>query len=323
MKQIGIVCCYFGKLPNYFNLWLKSAAANPTVDWLFFCDQELSGLPENIKFHRMTLTKVHEICKRKIDPELILPKPYKICDYKALYGSIFADYLTGYDFWGYCDFDMIFGDLREFFTEERLEKFDKILPLGHLSIYKNTPEVNERFRCAGSQYTLHQVLTDEKTCAFDEWRGIYAIYQHNGFPMCDDMPFADISCMHKRLTIHRRTSDKYKKPAPDHNHQLFYWENGKIYRAYIDEHKQVCLDNFLYIHLARRTFPDAPDAGAFYCTPSGFIAKTPGSVPSAKEIKKLNAYHGKLFEWIERHIRRKIMKRENHRRFAGRTGKSK
>ena len=318
MKKIGIVCCYFGKLPNYFHLWLKSCAANPTIDWLFFGDQELSGLPENVKHFQVTLEKVRELCRDKIDRELILPKPYKICDYKVLYGSIFADFLAGYDFWGYCDFDMIFGDLREFFTPERLDKFDKILPLGHLSIYRNTPEVNERFRCAGSQYTLHQVLTDEKTCAFDEWRGIYAIYKHNDFPMCDDMPFADISCMHKRLTIHRRTSGKYKKPAPDFERQIFYWENGKVYRSYIDKDKRICQDTFLYIHLARRQFPDAPEADAFYCTPSGFVPKIPGVVPGRKEIDRFNPFYGKLFEWIERRLRRRMMKRENHRRFAAR-----
>lgn len=322
MKKIAIVCCYFGKLPNYFNLWLRSCAANPSIDWLFFCDQEQTALPQNVKYFRVTLAEIHNLCRQKVSPELILPKAYKLCDYKVMFGTIFADYLTGYDFWGYCDFDMIFGDLRAFFTDERLEKFDKILPLGHLSIYRNTPEVNERFRCAGSQYTLHQVLTDEKTCAFDEWRGIYAIYKHNGFPMCDDMPFADISCMHKRLTIHRRTSDKYKKPAPNYDQQLFYWENGKVFRAYVDKDRKVSVDDFLYIHLPRRKFPDAPETEAFYCTPTGFEPKTPGTVPGVREIKRLNAWHGRLFEWIEGHIRRKIMKRENHRRFAERSGRS-
>ena len=323
MKKIGIVCCYFGKLPNYFHLWLKSCAANPTIDWLFFGDQKLSGLPENVKHYHVTLEKIHKLCREKIDEKLILPKPYKICDYKVFYGSIFTDYLVGYDFWGYCDFDMIFGDLREFFSPERLEKFDKILPLGHLSIYRNTPEVNKRFRCAGSQYTLHQVLTDEKTCAFDEWRGIYAIYKHNDFPMCDDMPFADITCMHKRLTIHSRTSCKYKKTAPNFEHQVFYWENGKIYRTYIDGNKRICQDTFLYIHLARRQFPDAPEADAFYCTPAGFVPKIPGVVPGRKEIDQYNPFYGKLFEWIERRLRRRMMKRENHRRFAARAKTSK
>lgn len=315
MKKIAIVCCYLGQLPNYFHLWLQSCAANPTIDWLFFTDQKISDLPGNVKCFPTHLEELRKLCKEKIAPETILPLAYKVCDYKPMYGVMFEEYLAGYDFWGYCDFDMIFGNLRSFFTEELLVRFDKILTLGHLSIYRNTPEINQRFRCPCSKLDLKKVIVTEKTCAFDEWRGIYTIYKENGFSMYDEVPFADISCMKKRLTLHRRSSAKYKAPAPDFCRQTFYWENGELYRAYVDG-GMVKTDTFLYIHLARRKFPAPPRLEAFYCTQGGFVEKRAGTLPSAKEIQKLNPYYGKLYEWIETRIRRKAMKRENHRRFA-------
>ena len=58
MHKIGIICCYFGSLPNYFNLWLKSCAANPTIDWLFFTDQSIETLPKNVHLHLTTLETI-------------------------------------------------------------------------------------------------------------------------------------------------------------------------------------------------------------------------------------------------------------------------
>ena len=66
-----------------------------------------------------------------------------------MYGEIFEDYLLGYDFWGMCDMDMIFGDLSRFITTDILEKHDKIYQLGHLTLYRNNKEVNGRFRLDG------------------------------------------------------------------------------------------------------------------------------------------------------------------------------
>ena len=42
--SIAIVLPYFGKLPNYFPLFLESCRKNPTVNWLFYTDCEV--LPE-------------------------------------------------------------------------------------------------------------------------------------------------------------------------------------------------------------------------------------------------------------------------------------
>lgn len=318
MQTIALVCCYFGKFPNYFNLYLRSCAANPGVRWLIFTDQAPEGVPENVTIIPTSLAAVHRLCRETIDPDIILPQPYKICDYKPLYGTIFADYLKDYEFWGYCDFDMIFGDLGAFFTPELLAKYDKILTCGHLSVYRNTPEVNARFRCPGAKYPLREVLTHDKIYAFDEWHGIFGIYRANGFPMYDEVPYAALTGSRKRFTMHRRTSSRYKNPPPDYPHQVFFWENGKLQRAYLDAGGQVRCDSFLYIHFFRRRFPDPPECDAFYCTPSGFVPKTPGELPSPREIRKLNPYYGRLYEWIESKIRRKMMKHEDHRRFVRR-----
>ena len=57
-----------------------------------------------------------------VDFEIVLNEPYDLCDFKVAYGEIFQEYLEPYDFWGFCDCDLIYGDIRHFLTEELLEK---------------------------------------------------------------------------------------------------------------------------------------------------------------------------------------------------------
>jgi hypothetical protein len=51
---------------------------------------------------------------------------YKLCDFKPAYGFIFFELIENYDFWGYCDIDIIFGSIRDFITKEILESHDLI-----------------------------------------------------------------------------------------------------------------------------------------------------------------------------------------------------
>lgn len=40
-NRIGIIGIYFGKLPNYFDVWAKSCASNPSVDFHVITDDIL------------------------------------------------------------------------------------------------------------------------------------------------------------------------------------------------------------------------------------------------------------------------------------------
>ena len=326
MKKIAVVICWIGPLPDMFRLWSRSCAANPTVDWLLFTDQEPGAVPQNLHVIRTSLGELARLAREKLAcPDLSLETAYKLCDYKPMYGMIFDDHLKGYDFWGHCDMDMIFGDLRSFFTDELLERYDKLLACGHLSLYRNTPEVNRRCLLPGGRYSAEEVMHSPRNYAFDEWRGVFLIYKENGFPMYEEVPYADISFLHKRFSLQRRSSPKYRPPAPDFKHQLFYWEDGKVFRAYIGPDGRVETDTFLYIHMMKRKFPPVTpetEAGpAFYCTPSGFVPKIPGRLPDEREIRKLNPYHGFLYEAIERKIRERMLRNINHKTFVRRRGK--
>lgn len=75
--------------------------------------------------------------QKVIDFEICLESPYKLCDYKPTYGLAFKNWLKDYDFWGYCDLDVVFGNLRNYFTDEILKDSDRCLENGHISLWKN------------------------------------------------------------------------------------------------------------------------------------------------------------------------------------------
>ena len=156
--------------------------------------------------------------------------------------------LKGYDYWGECDNDIVFGNLSHYFEKYNLKKYDKFGCRGHLTLYRNTDEVKSRYKLKGGWFgTYKEIFSSNMIWAFDETPGINAIYKKHNFSYMDDFIFADIDVNYQdiRLVEFNSTSPKnYKK-------QLFYWSKGNIYRVYYDKGK-IKKDEFMYIHLQKR-----------------------------------------------------------------------
>ena len=246
MKKIVIIGVYFGVFPKNYNLWLKSCEYNSTIDFKIFTDQDMKSNIKNVEYIKIDLNQFDKLIKKKIGKQYGIKYAYKCCDYKPAYGVILEDYIKKYDFWGHCDFDLIFGDLRKFITDDILTNYDKILPLGHLSIYRNTKKVNNRFKNNGSICgDYKEVFSTNKSFAFDEINGMGQIYYKNNYTFYDKRIFADISIIHKRFTL--ALGDKnFKK-------QVFYWENGHVYKSYLED-KTIKTEEYAYIHFKKRKY---------------------------------------------------------------------
>ena len=109
------------------------------------------------------------ITQKAFDFQITLDRPYKLCEYKQAYGFILQDYIKGYDFWGFGDLDLVYGDLRSFFTEKVLShKF--LLGWGHLTLLHNDEDTNTYFmkQVAGYQ-NYKDAFTTSKITFFDEY----------------------------------------------------------------------------------------------------------------------------------------------------------
>lgn len=185
MKKICICSVYMGKLPNTIDFWINSIRNNSSIDFVLFTDESaknIRGGANNLKIDYMTLDNIRERIQQLFDFPIVLDAPYKLCDYKPVYGNAFKDYFEGYDFWGYADLDLVFGDLRYFLTEDILNKYDKIYNQGHLSLYRNCKSMNDlylRVLPQGKAFDYRFVFRTKHPCFFDEHCGIERIIKYD------------------------------------------------------------------------------------------------------------------------------------------------
>lgn len=168
-NKIALILPYFGKLPDWFYLWIESAGRNEEIDWLIYTDDKRKfDFPQNVHVQYITWNDMKEKVQKKFAFEVALDTPYKLCDFKPSYGEIFDEDLKNYDFWGYCDPDCIWGNIRRFITDDVLNKYDRILIRGHLSIYRNSEMVNSWYRTLSDKEYFKTVYQSNNTFAFDE-----------------------------------------------------------------------------------------------------------------------------------------------------------
>ena len=169
MKSIVIIFPYFGTLPTQYNMWRASALQNPSVDFMFFTDADVEPA-ENIIVHRMQFYEFQQIVQKAFDFPIVLNRPYKLCEYKQAYGYILQEYIKEYDFWGFGDLDLVYGDIRNFLTDTVLShKF--LLGWGHLTLLRNDVDANTYFMKQVSGYQSYkEAFTTAKITFFDEFR---------------------------------------------------------------------------------------------------------------------------------------------------------
>lgn len=168
MKSIVIIFPYFGVLPVQYKMWRESALRNPSVDFMFFTDADVEPA-NNIIVHKMRFTDFQQLAQNAFDFPIVLDRPYKLCEYKQAYGYILQDYIKDYDFWGYGDLDLVYGNIRTFLTDDVL-KYKFLLGWGHLTFLHNDDDTNTYFmkQVSGYQDYKNAFRTSEITF-FDEY----------------------------------------------------------------------------------------------------------------------------------------------------------
>jgi hypothetical protein len=133
------------------SLYLESCRYNPSIDFLIFTD---CGAPDiscpNVTMIKSTLEQFHARASEKLGHRIFFEDTYKLCDFKPAFGVIFEEYLGAYDFWGNADIDIIYGNIRNFLTDELLERNDVISArkeylAGHMTLYRNCPDINRLY----------------------------------------------------------------------------------------------------------------------------------------------------------------------------------
>jgi hypothetical protein len=249
MKSIHLLLLYIGDLPIYINQFLRSCEANPTIQWTLLTTNNIKTLlPQNVQWYKLDIKDFKQRVKRILEIDINNIHYYKICDFRPAYGLLYKDIFRDCDFWGYCDADIIFGDLREFFPDSVLHNQVKVQMRGGFSLYSNDNTGISLFQLPHPYINYRNVFTNPKNCYFDEWKGINKILKYNKINYYITYQIAEISYMRKDITLIGREN---------YSRQIFTWENGKILRT-AWENEKIIQDEYAYIHLQKRPIYSVP-----------------------------------------------------------------
>lgn len=254
MNRIAIIIPYFGKLPNWMDIFLMSAANNRKIDFLIFTDDaSIHSLTyasaKNIIIQNWNFEQIQNLIKEKLQG--VLPRPYKLCDYKPCYGYLFSDYLQKYDYWGHCDIDTTLGDIMHFIKVVNYHEYERLFLHGHFILYKNTEEMNKLFMSPVPRELPPTMKFDfvKKTsyvCHYDEV-GINLLCSFYLKKFCKAEISYDVSYYYESF----RLSGHEANVAP-----LVTYENGHIYGYELDTTtNKMCKKEYAYVHFMKRRFP--------------------------------------------------------------------
>lgn len=285
--KIAMLSFYFGGLTNYFDLFLLSASYNSDIDFFFITDnKEKIDFPSNVHKVFMSFSEVVKRIQNCIDIKITLEHPYKLCDFRPVFGMAFSDYIGTYDFWGQSDCDVIFGDIRKFITNDILSKYDKLYTRGFITLYRNNDKMRNLFMTKHNQafYTYDEAFSTNYICHFDE-NAICDIADLMNVKTFNEITYADID-YNRNNFIMQFIQDK-------HTNQIWKWDEGKLFRLYVSEGK-IESQEMLLIHLQKREMQVKLNNSApqkkFLIVPNNFIEDRKLSCKDIVEYNRSKIY---------------------------------
>lgn len=269
--KIVVICPYFGNLPEHFQLWLDSCSYNENFEFIVITDDMGKyNIPKNVSMIHKSWNDLRSTVIKSFDFPVCLETPYKLCDYKPAYGLIFQDLLLDCSYWGYCDLDLIWGDLNKFIPWDT--DADKYSIYGHLSLIRNTDTLRQLFKKEDTNIiTYKDIFTSRANFGFDELEpyGINSIFEKNGYKVVKLNSIADISPIHGCFFFRNMR----KGGIVDKNKKVFSFNSGKIFSYSLIN---CCIEEteFMYLHFQKRKMQyqkNSKDNTCFLVIPNRFI----------------------------------------------------
>ena len=190
---------------------------------------------------------MQQLVKEKIGSKLYYP--YKLCDYKPCYGYLFEEHTRGYDYWGYCDIDTLWGDMDAWLGIVMQEGYDRIGRYGHFTLYRNTEKMRMLYLHGDNKRLpviarLPYIKQTAFPCNFDEL-GMNLICEQAGLRFLKEVPLLNTSLGYKHL----HSWDKREEE------QVWLWEDGKVYSLTRDADGKVKREERAYLHFMTFNLP--------------------------------------------------------------------
>jgi hypothetical protein len=266
MPTLNLILTYAGRLPNYFPLFLASCARNDKVNWTLLTDHPPENpLPANVRWSSFSIADLKARVERVLGLRPRFTDPYKICDFRPAIAALYPELVSGFDLWGHCDPDVVWGDLQRILPAPGSPLPPKIQTRGALSIYRNDEVGNNLFRLPHPMISYRDAFENPRYALFDEWCGLWKLLRRNQVPVVErDEEVAEIDSDHFDLRLNHSRANRFP--------QAFVWESGRLFRYYSNR-GGLERDEFAYAHLQKRSFaePEGSTWERFAILPGKFV----------------------------------------------------
>ena len=238
--RMAIVVTYFGAAPFWLPAFFLSCRRNPDVTWIIYGDLQIDvEPPANVLLKRMTVPELAKRASEVLGIDIQVVDLRQICDFKPLYGVMFAEDLKAFDFWAYSDLDVVWGDIREFVTGSVLAKNDIVSSRakklsGHFTLIRNTARTNQLFRLIPD---VEEKMAVQRYLYLDEHEITQRLKEH-----LNDSPPHDVIRIHWPVEL--TVNAAYQRKLGD---SPLWWRDGKTFNA---EGEEVM---YLHFHKLKRT----------------------------------------------------------------------
>ena len=259
MSKIIILIPYFGKFPEWSDLFFETLKCNESIDFLFYTDCEIEQhKAENINYVQLSFEEYVARINAFVSIDFKPVNAYKLCDVRPLFGEIHKIDFEGYDFYGWCDMDLLFGDIRSFYTDEILAQNDVFSThnnriSGHFALFRNNNR-NRKMYLNIYNWEIH--LKEPEFVGIDE-HGTSNAYTMTFFDKFNEKFNSKIDNFLTRALKKRKMSRLYLKEQYTTPFSTVTWIDGSKFSNHPDTwfYKRGAVTNsrdgerkFIYIH---------------------------------------------------------------------------
>jgi len=243
---------YFGRWPEWIDLFIESCKWNPSVHWRLYTDcGEPENKADNVDYVHLSFDDYKALVRERLGITFDPPDPYKLCDLKPCLAYIHERDVGGFPFFGYGDIDVIYGNIRLFYTDNVLARSNVLSThperlAGHFAVMRNTPAFRRAFERIHNYRTL---LEQPQHAGMDESHFTQVFFPSAAKPhLIRRMSDYFDPCRRDLLFVERYSTVLSPREWHDgtmNYPQKWYWRPGSLTNERDGERE------FLYLHFMR------------------------------------------------------------------------
>lgn len=205
-------------------------------NWLILSEFDLESRG-NVKVIRTSLKDFADRIFAKTGMIMSLEKVYKrpvaLCDFRPSLGLMFEDCLEGYDFWGFTDIDVVYGDLNSWLPDtfiKDLEIFTNDIGgiAGPFTLFKNNDKIKRLFL---QHPNIRAIIERPDFYTFDEdgFSKMVVEMHSKGELIVEFRDWWDSNRMRKHGEVQRLWSKGLKLYNNDDEIMMYHFAGTKVY----------------------------------------------------------------------------------------------